>query len=170
MNAALDIPLTVQVGRLLLLAVPVACVAWTVTHERVFEEFHEWCVARSESSRTWRARKFFYLFTCEYCFSHYVAALALAATGFRLLQSGWTGVVIAWFSLVWIANVYMSLYVRLRLDIKRERVEVTQQEVEVAQQVREQEREQAREQAQEQAQEQPAHERRPQQAEGRRAS
>lgn len=161
MNAALDIPLTVQVGQLFLLAVPVACVAWTVTHEQVFEEFHEWCVARSESARTWWARKFFYLFTCEYCFSHYVAALAIAVTGFRLLQADWTGIVIAWFSLVWIANVYMSLYVRLRLDIKRERVEVAQQEVEVAQQEQEQQ--------EQQAQEPPSHgQRKPQQHVGER--
>lgn len=141
MNAALDAPLMEQVGQLFVLAVPVACVAWTVTHEKVFEEFHEWCLAASESARTWWARKFFYLFTCEYCFSHYVAALAIAVTGFRLLQADWTGIVIAWFSLVWIANVYMSLYVRLRLDIKRERVEVevAQQEVEVAQQEQQQE-------------------------------
>jgi len=29
---------------------------------------------------------------------------------------------------VWVANLYMSLFVRLRLDIKRERVEIDKEE------------------------------------------
>ena len=78
------------------------------------------------------ARKFFYVFTCEYCFSHYVAAAAVALTGFRLLVTGWTGALIAWLTLVWVANVYMSLFVRLRLDIKRERVEISAEERDAA--------------------------------------
>lgn len=73
-------------------------------------------------------RKFFYLFTCEYCFSHYVAAAAVGLSGFRLLVAGWVGALIAWLSLVWVANLYMSLFVRLRLDIKRERVEINVEE------------------------------------------
>ena len=36
---------------LFVLAAPVACVAWTVTHEEVFKEFHDWCLAKSEESR-----------------------------------------------------------------------------------------------------------------------
>ena len=73
-------------------------------------------------------RKFFYLFTCEYCFSHYVAAFFIALTGFRLLLNDWRGLLIAWFALVWVANLYMSLFGRLRLDIKRERVEIQAEE------------------------------------------
>jgi hypothetical protein len=113
---------------LFVLAAPVACIAWTVTHEELFAEFHAWCLARSRQARGTFARKFFYAFTCEYCFSHYVAAGALALTGFSLLVDGWVGVLIAWFSVVWVANVYMSLFVRLRLDIKRERVEIKVEE------------------------------------------
>jgi hypothetical protein len=75
-------------------------------------------------------RKFFYLFTCEYCFSHYVAAAAIALSGYRLLLPGWAGALFAWLALVWVANVYMSLFVRLRLDIKRERVEINVEEKE----------------------------------------
>jgi hypothetical protein len=44
---------------------------------------------------------------------------------------GWRGALLAWFSLVWVANVYMSLFGRLRLDIKRERVEITAEEQEL---------------------------------------
>ena len=36
----------------------------------------------------------------------------------------------AWLALVSVATVYMSLFVRLRLDIKRERVEINVEEKE----------------------------------------
>ncbi|MGE3490242.1 MAG: hypothetical protein AB7N29_09570 [Vicinamibacterales bacterium] len=113
---------------LFVLAAPVACVAWTVTHEELFDEFHHWCVRKSRDCRTIYQRKFFYLFTCEYCFSHYVSAGTVWLTGFRLLVPGWRGALLAWLTLVWVANVYMSLYGRLRLDIKRERVEIKAEE------------------------------------------
>ena len=116
---------------LFVLAAPIACVAWTVTHEEVFKEFHEWCVRRSEECPRLYQQKFFYLFTCEYCFSHYVAAAVVWMTGYRLLLPDWRGAIVAWFTLVWIANVYMSLFGRLRLDIKRERVEIKLEEREV---------------------------------------
>jgi hypothetical protein len=112
-----------QIITLFLLAIPVACVAWTVTHEEVFREPREYCVRRSENCRRWYERKFFYLFTCEYCFSHYIAAAFLLITRFKLVFPDWRGYLIAWLSLVWIANQYMSVYNRLRLDIKTERLE-----------------------------------------------
>ncbi len=95
-----------------------------MTHEEILREFREWCAARSTSSPRLLTRKFFYVFTCEYCFSHYVALVVLAATGYRLLWPDWRGFVVAAFALVWIANLYMSLFGRLRLDIKHERVDI----------------------------------------------
>jgi hypothetical protein len=121
----------VQMLWLFVLAAPIACVAWTVTHEEVFKEVHDYCVNKSEKSRSLLVRKFFYLFTCEYCFSHYVALAVVWVTGYRLLLPDWRGAILAWFTLVWIANVYMSLFGRLRLDIKRERVEIKAEEKEV---------------------------------------
>ncbi|MDP9190237.1 MAG: hypothetical protein M3P06_00860 [Acidobacteriota bacterium] len=109
---------------LFVLSIPVACIAWTVTHEEVFREPREWCVAKSKSSRRLYARKFFYLFTCEYCFSHYVAAFFLFITRYKLLFDDWRGYLIAGFSLVWVANVYMSIFGRWRLEIKGERIEI----------------------------------------------
>jgi hypothetical protein len=44
---------------------------------------------------------------------------------------GWRGYLISGFALVWIANIYMSIFARLRLDIKRERVEISAVEKEV---------------------------------------
>ncbi|MEP6620941.1 MAG: hypothetical protein ABJE47_16570 [bacterium] len=113
-----------QITRLFVLAVPVACITWTITHEEIFREPREWCERRSHSSRSLLARKFFYLFTCEYCFSHYVSLAVVLVTDFRLGYEGWRGFGVALFALVWIANVYMSLYSRLRLDIKHENVEI----------------------------------------------
>ena len=112
-----------QIVALFLLAIPVACVTWTVTHEEVFREPREFCVRKSEGCRRWWQRKFFYLFTCEYCFSHYVAVFFLAVTRYRLLYEDWRGYLVGGFALVWVANQYMSLYNRLRLDIKSEKIE-----------------------------------------------
>ena len=125
---AADPTLSTQLLWLFVLAAPVACVAWTVTHEDVFTEVRDWFVRQSRQSSRVYLRKFFYLFTCEYCFSHYVAAAVVGISGFRLLVPGWVGATIAWLTLVWVANLYMSLYGRLRLDIKRERVEINIEE------------------------------------------
>lgn len=116
--------MSTQIAWLLVLAAPVACLAWTVTHEELFREPREWCARSSRRSGALFRRKFFYIFTCEYCFSHYVAAAIVWATGYRLLLDGWRGAMVAWLSLVWLANIYMSLFGRLRLDIKRERLEL----------------------------------------------
>ncbi|MBS1813628.1 MAG: hypothetical protein JSS87_02005 [Acidobacteria bacterium] len=121
-------PLSQQFAVLLLLALPVACVAWTVTHEEIFREPREFCKRCSQKRKSIFARKFFYLFTCEYCFSHYVALLALWMSHFQLLYAGWRGYVLALFALVFVANIYMSFYNRLRLDIKHENVEIAVKE------------------------------------------
>lgn len=115
--------LRIQLIYLFVLAVPIACIAWTITHEEVFREPREYCVRRSQNGRGWLPRKFFYLFTCEYCFSHYVAGAVILMTRYKLLYSDWRGYVLGFFALVWIANQYMSVYNRLRLDIKTERLE-----------------------------------------------
>jgi hypothetical protein len=113
---------------LFLLAIPVACIAWTVTHEEVFREPREFCVEKSKNGKTIFVRKFFYLFTCEYCFSHYVTILVLILTGYKLIYGDWRGYLISGFSLVWIANVYMSLYSRIRIDIKKEKTDIEMEE------------------------------------------
>jgi len=115
--------LAAQVVWLFVLAVPVACCAWTVTHEEVFREPREFCQERCKAGRSLVKRKFFYLFTCEYCFSHYVALFFLALTRYRLLLDDWRGYVLAWFAVVWVANVYMTLFGRLRVEIRSERAE-----------------------------------------------
>jgi hypothetical protein len=116
--------LTHQLIWLFLLALPIACVAWTVTHEEVFREPREYCTTRSQKGKTLGERKFFYLFTCEYCFSHYVTIGFLLLTRYQLLLEDWRGYIIAGFALVWIANGYMSLYALLRQGIVKEKTEI----------------------------------------------
>jgi len=116
-------PMSTDLLFLVILALPVASIAWTVTHEEVFREPREYCIARSQKSNSIVARKFFYLFTCEYCFSHYVATAMIVITDFKLLFEDWRGYLIALFALVWVANVYMSLFSRVRIDIKAVRIE-----------------------------------------------
>lgn len=117
-----------QLAFLFILGLPIASVAWTVTHEEVFREPRDWCKRNSEQCKRLAERKFFYLFTCEYCFSHYVTIAFLILTHFKLLLDDWRGYVIAFFGLVWVANVYMNIYARVRLDIKEERVKIEAQE------------------------------------------
>jgi hypothetical protein len=124
--------LGVQVVSLLVLGIPVACIAWTVTHEEVFREPRLYCQAESVEAKSFLRRKFFYLFTCEYCFSHYVAAGVLFIARYKLLFADWRGYLVAFFALIWIANQYMSIYNRLRLDIKHEQVEIKADENKVA--------------------------------------
>jgi hypothetical protein len=113
-----------QILWLFVLAIPIACISWTVTHEEVFREPREYCIKRSKECRTILQRKFFYLFTCEYCFSHYVTVAILCFTGYKLLLPDWRGYIVAGFSLVWIANVYMSLFSLIKQDINKEKMEI----------------------------------------------
>jgi len=126
------IPLSHQFAYLLLLALPIACVSWTVTHEEVFREPREWCKRKSQDCNSVAQRKFFYLFTCEYCLSHYVTGIVLVITRFTMLYEGWRGYVMAEFALVWLANVYMSFFNWLRLDIKHQSVTIEVEQAEVA--------------------------------------
>ena len=119
----LSLTLAQQIIYLFLLALPIACIAWTVTHEEVFREPREFCMDMSKKCRSIWRRKFFYLFTCEYCFSHYVTILMLFITKYQLLFTDWRGYLIGGFSLVWIANVYMSLFALIRIDLKNTRIE-----------------------------------------------
>ncbi len=113
-----------QLVWLFVLAIPIACISWTVTHEELFRELREWFAARIKSSRHLYSRKFFYVFTCEYCFSHYVAAFFLLITRYTLLFDDWRGYLVAGFSLVWVANIYMSFFGRMRLEIQEDRLAV----------------------------------------------
>lgn len=117
-----------QIVWLFVLAIPTACISWTITHEEVFREPRKYCLKTSREGKSLMVRKFFYLFTCEYCFSHYITIFMLILTGYKLLLDDWRGYLIGGFALVWIANVYMSLYAFIRIDIKKERIKAKNEE------------------------------------------
>jgi len=125
--------LGVQFIELLLIGLPIASISWTITHEEVFREPREFCARCSREASRVLIRKFFYLFTCEYCLSHWVTACFLLITRFKLIYPDWRGYLLGFFALVWMANQYMSIFDRLRLDIKREKVEIKGQEHEIKQ-------------------------------------
>lgn len=125
------LPLSTQLLWLFILAVPVACIAWTVTHEDVLREPREYCKTKSDSSTGLWQRKFFYLFTCEYCFSHYVTIFFLVITQFKLLYPDWRGYLVSLFAVVWVANLYMSVFAHLRLDSRHERIDLKSKDLEL---------------------------------------
>ncbi|HMK26240.1 MAG TPA: hypothetical protein VK483_09445 [Chitinophagaceae bacterium] len=116
--------LNTQIIWLFLLAIPVACVSWAFTHEELFREPREYCVNRSLHDKTLLKRKFFFIFTCEYCLSHYMTIIFLILTDYKLLLNDWRGYIIAGFSIVWIANIYMSIFALIRQNIKKEITEI----------------------------------------------
>lgn len=122
-----------QVIYLLLIALPIACVSWTVTHEEIFREPREYCERRSQDDSRLVSRKFFYVFTCEYCVSHYVTIFFLLITHFHLVFPDWRGTLIAFFSLPYVANLYMGLFAQTKLEAKKDRVtaKVIQKELEI---------------------------------------
>ncbi|HEV8270034.1 MAG TPA: hypothetical protein VGQ04_01945 [Chitinophagaceae bacterium] len=113
-----------QIIYLFVLAIPVACISWTITHEEIFKEPREFCLLHSRRNKLFLLRKVFYMLTCEYCFSHYVTIIFLIITKFYLLYADWRGYVIAGFSIVWVANMYMSVFYLLRQGIKKEKVAI----------------------------------------------
>lgn len=119
-----------QIINLFVLAMPVACISWTVTHEEIFKEPRQFSLSKSIKSRSLFLRKFFYILTCEYCFSHYVTIIILIVTKYNLLFNDWKGYIIAGFSIVWLANFYMSLFLLLRQSIKKEKVAIEEMQQE----------------------------------------
>lgn len=109
-----------QIYWIIILSIVVASIAWTVTQEEIFREPRDFCQEKSETGKPLLQRKFFYVFTCEYCFSHWATVAILFLTNFKLLFDDWRGYVLAFFLLSWLANQWMSIYRRLRVGIKHE--------------------------------------------------
>jgi hypothetical protein len=112
-----------QIFWLIILSMVVGSISWTVTQEEIFREWREYCNDKKENCASLPQRKFFYVFTCEYCFSHWATILILILTGFQLLIDDWRGYVLAFFTIPWLANQFMSIYRRLRVGIKHENLQ-----------------------------------------------
>ncbi len=131
MDPSIDLTISRQLFWLFALAVPIACIARTVVYEELFREPRDWCKHKSEICRGLLQKKFFYLFTCEYCFSHWVTLVVLIVTRFKLLIDDWRGYALAFFALVFVANAYLGLYARLRLEITSEKKDIERKEKEI---------------------------------------
>src|SRR4028118_94513 len=107
-----------QIFWVLILGLVAGSISWTVTQEEIFREPRDYCTEKSKTCPNLFQRKFYYVFTCEYCFSHWVTIGLLIFTGFKLLIDDWRGYVLAFFAVAWTANQFMSLYRRLRVEIK----------------------------------------------------
>ena len=118
---------------LLVLAIPVACISWTITHEEIFRNHVEFFLGRSKDCKTIYQRKFFYALTCEYCLSHYVTAAVLIATRYRLLFDSWRGslgsLAFRWFG--WPTSIWRSSEGE-GWKIKSQKAEIAQEEKDVA--------------------------------------
>lgn len=111
-----------QIAFALILSIPVACITWTVTQEELFAELRRSLAHfQSRYSDSWWRRQIAYAPTCPYCFSHYVAATLVALLHFRMLADDWRGYLVSLFSLVLIANVYITVYHLLRVGLRWER-------------------------------------------------
>jgi hypothetical protein len=52
----------------------------------------------------------------------------LLITRYTIFFSDWRGYIISFFSIVFIANVYMSLFGKIKIDIKKEKDEILKTE------------------------------------------
>jgi hypothetical protein len=108
-----------QIQFALILSVPVACITWTVTQEEVFQEFRSYCLrCQARCQQSWWRKKLAYMSTCAYCFSHYVAAALVALLHFQMLVEDWRGYLVSLFTVVLIANVYITGYHLLRVGLR----------------------------------------------------
>ena len=123
--------LSQQIVWLRLLALPIASIVWTVTHEEILREPREFCTRKSQHSRWLLCRKFFYLFTCEYCFSHWIAALFLIITRYKLLYMDWRGYLVSLFALVYVSNFYIGLFGHVKLEVHKDRAQIKAIEADV---------------------------------------
>ena len=108
-----------QIAFALILSIPVACITWTVTQEEIFGEMRRNLVRyQSRYGHSWWRRTAAYMPTCPYCFSHYVAGMLIALLHFKMLAGDWRGYVVSLFTLVLIANVYITVYHLFRVGLK----------------------------------------------------
>ena len=124
-------PLYTQIIYLFLIALPISCIVWIVTQEEIFREPREYCQKICGSTQSIVKRKFFYLFTCEYCFSHYISLIFLFITQYKLLYDDWRGYLLAFFALVWVANWNMSFFSYLRQNLKVEKIEAKLKDIDL---------------------------------------
>jgi hypothetical protein len=94
MPNALPMSLATQIVWLFVLAGPVACAAWTVTHEELFAELHAGVCGKAANDEASLRASSSTSSPARYCLSHYVAAVAIALTGFPVARWRMAGAVV----------------------------------------------------------------------------
>jgi hypothetical protein len=119
------------------LAVPVAVIVRAITTEEIFRQPREFCASRNrhygglydqrdQASLGARARylllsKLCYVPTCDFCLSFWVSLAIVWIAGYSLYFDDWRGFALALFVVMGIANVYLSAFSHLRVDLRKER-------------------------------------------------
>jgi len=57
--------------------------------------------------------------------------IVLVITRFKLLYPDWRGYLVSLFAVVWMANLYMSIFAHLRLDIHHERIDLKSKDLDL---------------------------------------
>jgi hypothetical protein len=53
----------------------------------------------------------------------------LVMTNYTLIFTDWRGYIISGFTMVWLANVYMSIYNLIRIDLKKNKIIAEKEEI-----------------------------------------
>ncbi len=104
-------------------AAVVAVLVRSITKEEITREPRRWLSDFAHDRRHNRVlRKLAYMPTCEFCCSFWVTLILLAGVfQFGLIFDDWRGYFVSIFTVMAVANVYMSLFDYLRVDLRKER-------------------------------------------------
>lgn len=105
-----------------LLALPVACMSWTIAETEVFRSFREriarWANWQKGTDANSLKAKLAYLPTCYYCTSHYVTLFVLLLHPYKFVSPDVRGYALAWFAIVGVSAVYLTSYNLLRVVLR----------------------------------------------------
>lgn len=109
-----------ELQTLALLAIPAAFMAWTIVCEEIFRDLRDLCEKRSDHPNP-IIRKLCYLPTCYYCTGTWTAFFVLVLHPVRFVSDGPQGLLLAWFTLVAIEQVYLNAFHLIRVWLRASR-------------------------------------------------
>lgn len=109
--------------KILVLGLIVSSISWNVTQEELFKDFRDWICAWSKN-KSLAHKKCAYLFTCYYCFAHYVALGVYLMFNEPVYDSH----IIGYFCLLVCAHVELTLFNLLRVVLRWIRAKANTQE------------------------------------------
>lgn len=118
------------------LAVPVAIIVRACTTEEILRQPREFCsrqhhhydeLAGSGPERFLQRLRYVllaklcYVPTCDFCFSFWVSLVVVWIAEYSMYYEDWRGFALATFVVMGVANVYLSAFSHLRVDLRKER-------------------------------------------------